>query len=60
MTMPCAFIVTTVDTPEGLRMSQVHEWPAASPEKAQNILAKECGWPSTTEFEEYVGFGALS
>jgi hypothetical protein len=60
MTVPLAYVVTTVDTPEGLRISQVHEWPAAAPEEAQKILVKECGWPSTTQLEEHVGFGALS
>jgi hypothetical protein len=40
-------------------MSQVHEWPAASPEEAQKVVVKECGWPNTTKFEEHVAFGAL-
>ena len=60
MTVPLAFIATTVETPEGLRMSEIHEWPAASPEEAQNVLVKECGWPDTTKLEEHVAFGALS
>eukprot|EP00613_Pedinella_sp_CCMP2098_P006539 CAMPEP_0171610168 /NCGR_PEP_ID=MMETSP0990-20121206/9892_1 /TAXON_ID=483369 /ORGANISM="non described non described, Strain CCMP2098" /LENGTH=171 /DNA_ID=CAMNT_0012173533 /DNA_START=41 /DNA_END=556 /DNA_ORIENTATION=- len=60
MTVPLAFIATTVETPEGLRMSEIHEWPAASPEEAQKVLVKECGWPDTTKLEEHVAFGALS
>jgi hypothetical protein len=60
MTVPLAFVVSTVDTPEGLRISEIHEWPAASPEDAQKVLGEQCGWPKTTQFEKHVGFGALS
>jgi hypothetical protein len=60
MTVPLAFVLSTVDTPEGLRISEIHEWPAASPEEAQKVLVEKCGWPKTTQFEEHVAFGALS
>jgi hypothetical protein len=60
MTAPLIFVVTTVDTPEGLRMSEIHERPAASVEEAQKVLVEQCGWPKTTQFVEHVGFGALS
>jgi hypothetical protein len=60
MTVPLAYVVSTVDTPEGLRMAEIHEWPAASPEEAQKLLVEQLGWPKTTKFEKHVGFGARS
>jgi hypothetical protein len=60
MTVPLAFVAVTVDTPKGLRIAEIHEWPATSPEIAQKLMVEQYGWPETTKFEKHVGFGALS
>lgn len=60
MTVPLAFVLSAVDTPQGLRIREINEWPAASPEEAQRLLVAKHGWPETTRFEKKVAFGALS
>ncbi|MFT4976336.1 MAG: hypothetical protein ACI8S6_002232 [Myxococcota bacterium] len=60
MTVPLAFVVTTSVTDDGLRIKEIHEWPAATPEQAHEVLVDRCGWPAETTFEPHVAFGALS
>ena len=60
MTVPVAFVVTAADTEEGLRIQEVHEWPAETPEEARQVLVDSCGWPAETTIEPYVSFGAVS
>lgn len=60
MRVPLVFVVTTARTDEGLRIQEVHEWPAASPEAAQAVLVEQCGWPAETTMAPHVAFGAAS
>ncbi len=60
MTVPVAFVVQAVETEDGLRISEIHEWRAANPEAACRVLVEECSWPADTTMEPYVNFGAMS
>lgn len=60
MTVPLAFVVSTSDTEQGLRIKEIHEWPADTPEQARQVLMENCGWPAETEFTAHVAFGAVS
>lgn len=60
MTVPLAFVVTTRETPDGLRLDEIHEWPAEDPVAARAVLIDECGWPTETAFEPHPAFGAAS
>jgi hypothetical protein len=55
-----AFVVEAVETPQGLRIKEIHEWPAASAEEALNVMVEKNGWPETSKFEKHLAFGALS
>ncbi len=54
------FVVTTVDTPKGLRFHEIHEWPVSSPKNAQKVMIENYSWLETSKLEKYVAFGALS
>ena len=58
--VPLAFVLEAVDTPQGLRIKEIHEWPAASPEEALNMMVEKHGWSNTAKFEKHVAFGAAS
>ncbi|MFT5685268.1 MAG: hypothetical protein ACI8RZ_006218, partial [Myxococcota bacterium] len=60
MTVPLAFVVTAADKGAGLRINEVHEWPAETPEEARSVLVDHYGWPTETTLEPHVGFGATS
>ncbi len=60
MTVPLAFVVTTSETDRGLRICDMHEWPAATPAEARRVLVETCGWPEETTFTPHVAFGAVS
>lgn len=60
MTVPLAFVVTATDTEHGLRISDIHEWPAKTPEEARQVLEENCDWPPGTAFTPHVAFGAVS
>lgn len=60
MTVPVAFVVTTANTQEGLRIDAVHEWSAKTPEDARKILVEQCGWPTSVTFKPFLAFGAAS
>jgi hypothetical protein len=58
--VPLAFVVQAVETDDGLRISEVHEWPAADPEAARRVLVDHHDWSADTTLKPYVGFGAVS
>lgn len=58
--VPLAFVLEAVDTPQGLRIQAIHEWPAASPAEALQVMVAKHGWPETAKFEKQVAFGAVS
>ncbi|MEI8095800.1 MAG: hypothetical protein WCG80_16440 [Spirochaetales bacterium] len=60
MNVPLAFVLGAVETPQGLRIDEVHEWPAASPTDALKVLVAQHAWPATARFEQHVAFGAVS
>ena len=60
MTVPLAFVVRAIETNGGLRLSEIHEWPAADPAAARRVLVDQSGWPDTTTMEPYMNFGAAS
>jgi len=55
-----AFIVTGTQTSEGMRISQIDEWSAETPEAARDVLIEKCEWPTSTVFEPFLAFGAAS
>lgn len=58
--VPLAFVVEAADTPQGLRIKEIHEWPADSAEEALKVVVEKLGWPETSKFEKHVAFGAAS
>ncbi len=60
MTVPLAFVVDFAETPDGLRISEIHEWPAETPADAVQTLMAEHGWPEEPVFEAVQAFGAVS
>lgn len=60
MTVPLAFVVNFAETPDGLRIAEIHEWPAETPEAASQTLMVEHGWPEEPVFEAVQAFGAAS
>jgi hypothetical protein len=60
MKVPLAFVLEAVDTPQGLRIKEIHEWPAASAEEALKVMVEKNGWSETSKFEKHVAFGAVS
>jgi hypothetical protein len=58
--VPLAFVLEAIDTPQGLRIKAIHEWPAASPEEALKVMVEKHGWSETSKFEKHVAFGAVS
>lgn len=59
-TIPVAFVVLAAQTTNGLRISEVHEWVAADPDAALQVLVDEHAWPADTTMQPYVSFGAKS
>ena len=43
-----------------LRISEIHEHPAAGPKSARRALVDHHDWPADTVLEQYVAFGATS
>jgi hypothetical protein len=61
MTVPLVFLVSFDDNEKGsLRISEIHEWPADSPEGGRQLLTEGLEWPAATVFRKYENFGALS
>jgi hypothetical protein len=60
MTVPLAFVVTAIETPDGLRLDDIHEWPAKSPAQAAEVLTDHCDWPAPVRFDPIMAFGAAS
>ncbi len=60
MTVPVAFVVQAIETEDGLRISEIHEWRAPNPKAASKVLVNEHNWPTGTPMEPYEGFGAVS
>ena len=58
--VPLAFVLEAANTPQGLRINEIHEWPADSAEDALNVMVEKYGWPETSKFEKHVAFGAVS
>ncbi len=60
MRVPLAFVVQAVATEDGLRIDEIHEWAAATPQEAQHAIIENHGWPGDTVLRPYVNFGAVS
>lgn len=59
-TTTLAFIVLAVETEDGLRIEAVHEWAAADPAEARQVVIDHHGWPVETTLTPHVAFGAVS
>ena len=44
----------------GLRIDEIHEWPAKTTDVAQQLLVNEYDWPQPVNFETIKAFGAIS
>ena len=55
-----AFVVQATETDDGLRISEIHEWPATDPEAARRVLVDHHDWPGATTFEPFLGLGAMA
>lgn len=55
-----AFVVLAAETADGLRIDEVHEWAAADPAEARQVVIDHHGWSADTELVPHVSFGALS
>mmetsp|Transcript_22351 Transcript_22351/g.40338 ORF Transcript_22351/g.40338 Transcript_22351/m.40338 type:complete len:185 (-) Transcript_22351:220-774(-) len=62
MKVPLLFLVSFTESSSAdgqLRISEINEWPADSPESGEKLLTERLGWP-TAKFEKYENFGAAS
>lgn len=60
MRVSLAFVANAERTDAGLRLQEIHEWPAESPEAARVLLIDQLGWPDETVLTPHMAFGALS
>ena len=60
MTVPLMLEVNTVKTDIGLRITEIHEWPAKTIDVAQQLLVNELNWPQPVNFKVIKAFGAIS
>jgi hypothetical protein len=60
MTVPLMFEVNAIKTDKGLRIDEIHEWPAKTTDVAQQLLVNEHDWPQPVNFETIKAFGAIS
>ncbi|MFK7987596.1 MAG: hypothetical protein AB8I08_16370 [Sandaracinaceae bacterium] len=58
--VPLLFVVNTANTPHGLRIHEIHEWPAQDPQAAWETMVTQLGWPAEAPLESHVAFGAAS
>jgi hypothetical protein len=52
--------VNAIKTDMGLRIDEIHEWPAKTTDVAQQLLINEHDWPQPVNFETIKAFGAIS
>ena len=60
MTVPLILEVNAIKTDVGLRIDEIHEWPAKTTDVAQQLLVNEHDWPQPVNFETIKAFGAIS
>ena len=60
MTVPLILEVNAIKTDNGLRIDEIHEWPAKNTDIAQQLLVNELNWPQPVHFEKIKDFGAIS
>ena len=60
MRVPVLLVMSVSDSGSGLLISDMHEWPAKTPDEGVAVLTEKCGWPSGFRFEKSDGFGAAS
>ncbi|MEM6995022.1 MAG: hypothetical protein AAF721_31200 [Myxococcota bacterium] len=60
MRVPLAFVVRASGRAGTRRIEEIHEWAAATPDDAVEILVREHGWPPATTMNPHVAFGARS
>ena len=58
MTVPLAFVVAAIETDDGLRICEIHEWSGADPEAARRVLIDHYDWPTDATLQQHVAFGA--
>jgi hypothetical protein len=60
MTVPLMLEVNAIKTDMGLRIDEIHEWPAKTTDVAQQLLVNDHDWPQPVNFETIKAFGAIS
>jgi hypothetical protein len=60
MNVTMAFETSAEKKPQGLRISDMHQWPAKTPDGARAVLIKTSNGPASTRFEPFAPCAALS
>lgn len=58
--VPLIFHFSFANTPVGLRICRVDEWPASTIGEADRLIQEKLGWPETVPFQPERVFGAVS
>ena len=60
MRVPLIFVVDFCEEKGELKIKEINEWPAKTPQEGLELLTGQLGWPAETKFEPRVLFGALN